>query len=218
MVYSCKHAKGLLTKLIYMFIYVLEYWEQARNYQCCMSCTSTFFTLYGELPATYQAGADLLLLSHSLKLEEIMFLWLKSQLVSLWFCSLSTVFSSRNSWDGQHFFRKIAVCKFSLLHCRIHSSARVEKLRCLQGKICFCLESSGVPPGSSAPEEHNRKEGLGKWRERPANCVPVVFKGGELTAYFVLIPARMAGVWSSLFIVLFRQWLAAVGYEVIDLL
>lgn len=32
-------------------------------------------------------------------------------------------------------------------------------------------------PGSSAPEEHNRKEGLGELMERLVNLVPVVFKG-----------------------------------------
>lgn len=35
---------------------------------------------------------------------------------------------------------------------------------------------------SLGPVECNRKEGLGERRARPADCVPMVFKGGDLTA------------------------------------
>lgn len=132
-----------------------------------MSCTSTFFALYGELPATYQAGSDALLLSHSIKLEEIVFLCLKRRLITLWFCSLNTAFSSRNCWDGRYFFRKNShvqiftiVLQSSFLSLGGETDACKEKYISVWSCLAFLLA------GSSGPEEHNRKEGLGEQRER----------------------------------------------------
>lgn len=145
-----------------------------------MSCTSTFFTLYGELPATYQAGSHALLLSHSIKLEEIVFLWLKRQLITLWFRSLNTTFSSRNCWDGRYFFRK----KQPRANFHYHVAEFIPQLgwrnRCLQGKIRFCLELSGVPPGwlfwSLRAQQEGRSWGAKGKTHRSW------FKGGEFTA------------------------------------
>lgn len=148
-----------------------------------MSSSSTFFTLYGEMPAVYQAGWDLLLLSHSLTLEDIAFLWLMSQLISLYFCSLNAGsnpgITGRGSAPPENQWR-------ANFHCRV--AAFVPRLGWRNRDACKwkCLfvPSHGkfLLASSSASGEHKRKEYWEEGREKLANRACVAFKGANLSA------------------------------------
>lgn len=148
-----------------------------------MSGSSTFFTLYGEMPAVYQAGWDLLLLSHSLTLEDIAFLWLMSQLISLYFCSLNAGLNpgtaGRGSAPPENQWRANVHCCVAEFVPRLGwRNWGACKWKCLSvlshGKFLLA--------GSSASGECKRKEDWGERKEKLANRACMVFKEANLSA------------------------------------